>query len=327
MEIRRKTKDERRRPSHAVLRLSSFVYGLLLLVFLAGCASVQNGQAVMGDASSPAIFSFDGRTLTAADFEARLERDIGAGIANLLAEGQTREQIEQLAEESNVRGQIFDQLVQDALLARYARQHGIGVDAAAVDAEVLAAAAPVEGSPFLVTAEERLRSARNQLSFEVIARNTRTEMADVRLILLADEAAADQVLAELAGGADFAAIARERSNDVATAEAGGELGWVPRGNNPPELDEVIFAAPLNTPTKVASQFGVYVVEVRERQESRPFASFEQLRTSANAQQFFEESFLPWYEELRREAENSGELQFAPNFDPATVPLPFPEGTP
>ncbi len=300
---------------------------LVLLLLLAGCASTQNGQLIMGAPDSPAVFSFDGRRYTAADFEARLERDIGQGIADLLAQGQTREQIEQLAADSNVRGQIFDQMVQDAILARYARQNGIGVDPAAVDSEVLAAAAPAEGSPFLVTAPARLRSAVNQLSFEVIARNTRTAMTNARHILVADEAAADQVLAELAGGADFAAIARERSLDPGSGEKGGELGWTPRGSFAPEFEAVAFEAPLNTPTKATTQFGVHVIEVLAREESRAFENFEQLRNSASAQQFYEESFVPWYEELRREAENSGDLQFAPNFDPATVPLPFPEGTP
>lgn len=297
------------------------------LLGLSGCAATQNGQALMGAPDSPVIFSFDGRSYTAADFEARLERDIGQGVIDLLAQGQTREQIEQLAADTNVRGQIFDQMLQDALLGRFARQHGIGVDPAAVDAEVLASAAPAEGSPFLITTDQRLRSARNQLSFEVIARNTRADMVDARHILLSDEAAADQVLAELAAGADFAAIARERSLDPASGELGGELGWVPRGNNPPEFDEAAFAAELNTPTKATTQFGVHVIEVRDRQEARPFDSFEQLRNSPGAQDFYEESFLPWYEGLRAEAERSGDLQIAPNFDPAAVPLPFPEGTP
>lgn len=300
---------------------------LVLLVALAGCTSTTNGQALLAPPDSPVIFSFDGRSYTQAEFEARLERDVGEGIANLLAQGQTPEQIEQLANESNVRGQIFDQMIQDDLLARYARRNGIGVDPAAVDTEVLGSASPAEGSPFLITADARQRSARNQLNLEVIARNTRTEMVHARHILVADEAAADKVIADLAAGSDFAALASERSTDTVSAEKGGDLGWAPRGNYVAEFDEAAFSAPLNQPVKATSQFGVHVIEVLERQEDRPFDSFDQLRSSANAQQFYEESFQPWYEELRREAERSGELQIAENFDPNTVPLPFPEGTP
>lgn len=300
---------------------------LLLLLALAGCTATENGQAIMGAPDSPVIFSFDGRSYTQADFEVRLERDIAQGVADLIAQGQTREQIEQLAEETNVRGQVFDQMVQEALIMRFARQHGVGVNPAAVDEEVFLAAAPAEGSPFVITTPDRLRSVSNLLRLEVIARNTRTEMVRARQIIVADEAAADQLLADLKAGADFAALARERSLDGNSSEQGGDLGWIPRGNNPPEFDEVAFSAPLNTLTKATSQLGSHVIEVLERQESRAFDDFEHLRNSANAQTFYEESFLPWYEELRREAESSGELQFAPNFDPSTVPLPYPPGTP
>ncbi len=298
---------------------------LAAALLLTACASTANGQAYMGAADSPAIFSYDGRTYTAADFDARLRRDIGDGVAGLLAQGQTREQIEQLAEEVNVRGQVFDQMVQDALLARYARQHGIGVDPAGVDAAVIAAVMP--GDSFQSITGQRVRAAVNQLNFEVIARNTYAPMANLRHILVVNEAAADQVIADLAAGADFAALARERSLDGDSNQSGGALGWVPRGNYPAAFDEVAFSAPLRTPTKATTDLGVHVIEVLDRAESRAFDSFDQLSRAANAQQYYEETFLPWYEELRREAENSGELQFAPNFDPANAPLPFPEGTP
>lgn len=309
------------RLSTLLLRLCA---GLLLLVALAGCASTRNGQALVSPPDSPVILRFAGQTYTVADFERRLERDIGPGVADLVAQGQTPEQIEQLANEANVRTRIFDSVVQDLLLLDYARRHGIGVDPAAVDAAVLPQAAFGVASPLSSIVATRERTAREQLVFEVIARNTRAEMASTRHILVQDEAAADQVLADLAAGADFASLASERSQDPGSAQKGGELGWAPRGQFVPEFEEVAFAAPLNTPTKVQSQFGWHVIEVLERAADRPFDSFDQLRTSNNAQLYYEQSFLPWYEELRRQAEQSGELQIAPGFDPNSVPLPFPQ---
>lgn len=309
------------RLSTLLLRLCA---GLLLLVALAGCASTRNGQALVSPPDSPVILRFAGQTYTVADFERRLERDIGPGVADLVAQGQTPEQIEQLANEANVRTRIFDSVVQDLLLLDYARRHGIGVDPAAVDAAVLPQAAFGVASPLSSIVATRERTAREQLVFEVIARNTRAEMASTRHILVQDEAAADQVLADLAAGADFASLASERSQDPGSAQKGGELGWAPRGQFVPEFEEVAFAAPLNTPTKVQSQFGWHVIEVLERAADRPFDSFDQFRTSNNAQLYYEQSFLPWYEELRRQAEQSGELQIAPGFDPNSVPLPFPQ---
>ncbi|NWF79248.1 MAG: peptidylprolyl isomerase [Chloroflexi bacterium] len=304
-----------------ILRLCA---GLLLLGALAGCASTQNGQAIVSPPGSPVILRFAGQTYTVADFARRLERDIGPGVADLVAQGQTREQIEQLANEADVRARIFDSVVQDLLLLDYARRHGIGVDPAAVDAAVLPQASLDLATPLGSMVASRERTAREQLVFEVIARNTRAEMVNARHILVKDEAAADQVLADLAAGADFARLARERSQDTGSAEKGGELGWAPRGQYVPEFDEVAFSAPLKTPTKVQSQFGWHVIEVLEREADRPFDSFDQLRTSNNAQLYYEQSFTPWYEELRRQAEKSGELQIAPGFDPNSVPLPFPQ---
>ncbi len=304
-----------------LLRLSA---GLLLLVALAGCASTQNGQALVSPPDSPVILRFASQTYTVADFERRLERDIGPAVADLVAQGQTPEQIEQLANEANIRTRIFDSVVQDLLLLDYARRHGIGVDPSAVDAAVLPQASLDLATPLSSMVASRERTAREQLVYEVIARNTRAEMVRARHILVQDEAAADQVMADLAAGADFASLASERSQDTGSAQQGGELGWAPRGQYVPEFEEVAFSAPLNTPTKVQSQFGWHVIEVLEREADRPFDSFDQLRTSSNAQLYYEQSFMPWYEELRRQSEKSGELQIAPGFDPNSVPLPFPQ---
>jgi peptidyl-prolyl cis-trans isomerase C len=302
---------------------------LLLLPLLAACAQV--APTPVAD-SSPVVARVGGETFTLDAYKARLERDIGGGIADLLAQGQTREQIEQLASDADVRKRVFDQMIQDALLLDYARRNGIGVDPAAVDAAVpppsapdpLAPTAEPGAAPTPTSAEQRAEAARQQIAFEVMARNTRADMVHARHILVADEAAADAVIADLAAGADFATLARERSTDPGSAEQGGDLGWTPRGDFAAEFDEAAFSAPLNTATKVQTQFGWHVIEVLERQEQRAFDNFEQLRRSQNAQTFYEESFNPWYEELRRQAEQSGDLEIAPGFDPNTVPLPFPE---
>lgn len=307
---------------HPTLTLLRLCAGLLLLLALAGCASTRNGQQFI-PADSPVIVRFGGQTYTIADFEQRLQRDIGPGIADLVAQGQTREEIEQLANEANVRATIFDRVIQDLLLVDYARRNGIGADPVAVDAAVLPMFSPDVDGPLAPMTAQREQAAREQLVFEVIARNTRADMVKTRHILVADESAAKQVLADLAAGADFATLARERSQDTGSAAKGGDLGWSPRGQFVPEFEEAAFSAPLNTPTSVQSQFGWHVIEVLAREENRPFDSFEQLRTSSNAQAFYEQTFVPWYEELRRQAENSGLLEIASGFDPNSVPLPFP----
>lgn len=305
-------------------RLALLLMSLIaLLVTLTGCQSTENGQALVPQTDGPVIMRFGSEQFTAGDFALRLERDIGESIAALLAQGQTPEEIETLAVEANIRNQVFDQWVQDLLLGRYARQHGIGVDSARVDSEVLTGVLPMPGSPFIMTTDQRVRSARNQQVFAVIARHTTTPMTRARAILVADQAQADAVLAELAGGADFAAIATERSLDPGSSALGGDLGWLPAGSLAPEIEQALDAAALATPLSLTQPQGVFVLEVLERDPNRAFESFEALSAHPNAQLFYETSFVPWYEALRSEAETSGDLIIAPNFDPNSTPLPFP----
>ncbi|WP_097655337.1 peptidylprolyl isomerase [Candidatus Chloroploca asiatica] len=306
------------------MRYAGVLVLLLLLPVLVACQSTAQGQADLGAPESPVIMRVGGQQFTVADFSQRLTRDIGPAIEGLLAQGQTPAEIEQLAVEAEIRAQIFDQMLQDALLSRYARQHGIGVDASAIDAEVFSLIQPTEGSPFLVTTDARLRSAQSQLSFEVVARQTQAPMVRTRLMLVPDEAQAEEVLALLAAGGDFYALAGERGLDIGAPMNDAAITWVPTGNFPPEIDSVVFSAPLQTPGKVSTTSGVYVFEVLERAEQRPFDSFEMLRSSQNAQVFYEQSFAPWYEALLLDAQASGDLQIAENFDPNMVPLPFPQ---
>lgn len=305
-------------------QIARAIVALAMIALLAACQSTDNGAAMQASPDNPQILSVGGEAYTLADYKSRLKLEIGAGIENLIQQGQTPAQIEDLANQSNVRGSVFDRMVQDALLMQYARSHGIGVDAAEVDKAVAAQAASGGADTNL-----RISQAQNQLVLEVLARNTRADMFHARKIQVASESEADQILADLKAGADFATLAKERSQDATTASAGGDLGWLPRGELPAELDDAGFSLPLNTPTKVQVGSSWHVIEVLERQagdtaaEKRPFDSFAQLQSSQSGQQFYQETFLPWYEQLRKDAEASGDLVIADGFDPNSVPLPFP----
>lgn len=294
---------------------------LFALLVLAGCQSAVQGQQ-WETVDSPVAFRLGVQVFTVADVNAEIKRAIGDGVANALASGQTREQVEQIVIENDLRRQIFEQMIQNELLLQYARQHGIGIDPAALDAEI-AAHLPANADPAEV---QDLRNvlAREQIVFAVIARNTRADMARARHILVADEATAQATLAELQAGADFATLAAQRSQDAGSAANGGDLGWTPRGEFVPPFEEAIFSLPLNTPQIVQTDFGFHIVEVLERESQRPFSSFDDLRIRRNAGQFYQETFVPWYENLRQQAELSGELQIAASFDPNTLPIPFPE---
>ena len=54
---------------------------------------------------------------------------------------------------------------------------------------------------------------------------------------------ADDLLAKLKAGGDFAALAKKSSEDKGSASNGGDLGCFPQGRMLPEFDAVAFALP------------------------------------------------------------------------------------
>jgi peptidyl-prolyl cis-trans isomerase D len=79
---------------------------------------------------------------------------------------------------------------------------------------------------------------------------------------------AQGVLDDLRGGADFAAAAAEHSEDEGTAEAGGDLGFFPRGRMMPPLEEAAFSLPIGELSDpVRTELGFHILRVEERMET------------------------------------------------------------
>jgi peptidyl-prolyl cis-trans isomerase SurA len=88
---------------------------------------------------------------------------------------------------------------------------------------------------------------------------------------LADEAkrSADRIMEQLRRGAPFGAVAQQFSQG-ATAQAGGELGWVLPGSLDPTLDNAVEKLPVRQYSEpIRSSSGWHILYVVER---RPFAA-------------------------------------------------------
>lgn len=78
-------------------------------------------------------------------------------------------------------------------------------------------------------------------------------------------AKAAQLLDSIRGGADFAALARQFSDDVASAKNGGDLGQARRGLFVKEFEEAAFALqPEQVSDVVESPFGFHIIKMIER---------------------------------------------------------------
>lgn len=76
---------------------------------------------------------------------------------------------------------------------------------------------------------------------------------------------AERVRAEIAGGADFAEVARRESADPGSREQGGDLGTFARGQMVPAFEEAAFSLPVGEVSEpVETPFGYHVIQVQER---------------------------------------------------------------
>lgn len=91
----------------------------------------------------------------------------------------------------------------------------------------------------------------------------------------------EPILERARSGEDFAALAREFSDDYATKANGGDTGFFTRGHMVPAFEEVAFALePGEISDPVETSFGVHILRLEERTESRllPFDDIrDQLR--------------------------------------------------
>lgn len=78
---------------------------------------------------------------------------------------------------------------------------------------------------------------------------------------------AEEILTRVRNGGDFAALAKEYSDDQASRNRGGYLGWFGRGSMLPEFEAAAFALQSGETSEVVeSSRGFYLIKVEERKE-------------------------------------------------------------
>jgi peptidyl-prolyl cis-trans isomerase C len=88
-----------------------------------------------------------------------------------------------------------------------------------------------------------------------------TEMVGVSHIMVKTESEAETVRAELAAGKPFADVAKGKSQDQGSAEKGGDLGMLSRGQTDPEFEAAAFALKEGEVSGVVkTQYGYHVLK-------------------------------------------------------------------
>lgn len=104
----------------------------------------------------------------------------------------------------------------------------------------------------------------------------------LRQLILPDRATAEKTRERVRRGEDFEALSRELSR-APNAETGGTIGWVERGQLPPEFEAVVLGlGPGETGEPVASNAGWHVFQVVERTSGQDDAGRRRVRAELEA---------------------------------------------
>lgn len=169
---------------------------------------------------------------------------------------------------------IYDQLVQQEVLAQSVKD--LGPRALATlenDKRGYVSGLAIQGIVKEAVTDEALQKAYDDRFKDA---KPQTEYSAAH-ILVATEEEANALKAELAGGADFAELAKAKSTDTGSGANGGDLGWFGLGMMVKPFEDAVVGAKVGEVTgPVKTDFGYHLILVKEtRVAEKP--TLDQLR--------------------------------------------------
>lgn len=265
--------------------------GIALLLLVSGCAqatatpvatptqTLEPPTPVTTPTPTPVPMAalVNGTPILLADYE----RQVASYEASLLAQGLDVSTPEGQKQLNEARAWILDQMIEQVLIEQAAAKAGVSVSEDEVTAAVQSLEAEIGAEAFAqrlaqegLTPETLRTELKRQMLISKMATHVvesvpqRAEHVHARHILLATQAEAEQVLAQLQAGADFAQLAMQMSQDLNTRQNGGDLGYFPRGVlTAVEVEQAAFAlAPGAISPVVQSAFGYHIIQVLDKAE-------------------------------------------------------------
>ena len=115
------------------------------------------------------------------------------------------------------------------------------------------------------SAGDRWRSGERVHVRHILFKTTEKSDADVKAI----EAKANDVLKQIKGGADFAKLATEHSDDPGSKAKGGDLDWVVKGQTVANFEASAFSLKKNEISNlVKTEYGFHILQVLDREEPK-----------------------------------------------------------
>src|ERR1700688_2457511 len=281
---------------------------LLVLPLVAGCSKEASSQkqdpAPAASASDPTVARVNGVDIRESDL-AMAEQDIGQNLQNAPPETQ-REQL--IAYVTDI---ILVSQAADASNKKLSEDPDFKHHLAFIRAKMLMGLQLRDEAKGAVTEE-----AERKLYEDAVKPMGAEEEVHARHILVESEDEAKAIVDQLKGGADFAALAKEKSKDPGAAD-GGDLGYFTKDQMVPEFSEVAFKMyPGQLSNPVKTQFGWHIIKVEDKR-TKPTPTFDQVK--AQLQNYvMHRAQAEMVDGLRKSASIERLDKPAPPPDPATL---------
>jgi foldase protein PrsA len=130
------------------------------------------------------------------------------------------------------------------------------------------------------------------------------------------KAEADKIYAQLEGGANFAALAKQYSQDPGTKNSGGKL-TIRRGQTVPEFEKTAFALKVGQISKpVKTLYGYHVIEALSPVKGN-FDGYKETVRQTVLQQRRNDAMSAWVEKLTNDYKSK--VSYATGIEPPTLP--------
>jgi parvulin-like peptidyl-prolyl isomerase len=290
---------------------------VLVLVFvgtlLVGCGGETPSPATPGatTAATATVSSIEGSAalvngepITVEDYQKQIAQ-VEAFFEQEGLDLESQEGQERLAQASR---QVLEQMIDQVLIRQAAVEMGISISDEELEAkiqEIIEQSGGQEqfeqslqdtGTSYEDFRQMLLDQLLSEAVFSAVTASISSvaEQVHARHILVATRERAEEVLARLQGGEDFAFLAKEYSEDVSSRERGGDMGFFPQGVMPPEVEDAAFSLEVGQTSEIIqSQFGFHIIQILEREEGEIAPEiFESLR---------QQTFMQWLAERRESA--------------------------